>query len=215
MSAARYFRGMGQAPRTLPPIPSIIPTSRTRCLPNVGPTCVADACLAQNAKAFTSFVKSGAMWKRLFPKYGGASSPPWVDMPFDAIRLNVNGTVQFNALTAHALTPVFTYVVPEGYAGVINQNLQIFVPQTGTAFQDGSTALTWYLGVNECFVTNYTGMNYHEGSLDSIGRVAHGAGIRIMANQIYTYYVISDGTPLDPVGQVICGINGWIYPVHS
>lgn len=213
--SARY--GLGQT-SNFPPIPSIIPTNRTRCAPGAKIPCLSDACLTANTAAFTKYVKSGDMWRKLYPKYGGASSPPWVDMPFDAQRLNENGSLLFSTIATTALTPVFTYTVPEGYAGIINQNLQIFVPQPGggPGFQDGSAALTWYLGVNQAFVSYYTQMNFHEGSLDSLGRVAHGAGIRIMANQIYTYYVKWDGvTALDPAGQIICGINGWIYPLHS
>lgn len=199
------------------PLPKLIPTNKTRCLPGPRNPCVADSCLTANAAAFTKYVKSGEMWKKLFPKYGGATSPPWVEMPFDAIPLNENGNVLFADIVANVLTPVLTYTVPEGFGGIINQTLQIFVPQPGggPAFQDGSSVLKWYIGVNQAFVSYYTGMKFHQGSLDSIGRINHGAGIRVMANQIYTYYVVNDGTPLDPAGQVICGLNGWIYPLHS
>ncbi len=198
-------------------LPSNIPTSATRCLPGKLPSrCFANECLDSLSDEFTKYVKSDAIWKKAYPRYAGASSPPWVEMPYDAIRLNENANVAFADLVGSTLTPVLTYTVPEGYAGVINQNLQIFVPTTGTAFQDGSDALVWYIGVNQCFVSDYTSMNYHEGSLDSIGRVALGAGIRIFPNQIYTYYVEWDGTTaLDPDGQVITGINGWIYPIHA
>lgn len=178
--------------------------------------CFANDCLDALSHDFTKYVKSGDIWRRAYPKYAGSSAPPWVEMPYDAIRLNVNGNVIFSDLVANVLTPVLEYTVPVGYDGVINQNLQIFVPAAGAAFQDGSTALTWYIGVNQCFVSDYTGMNYHEGSLDSIGRVALGAGIRVFANQIYTYYVQWDGTTaLDDVGQVIVGLNGWVYPKHA
>ncbi len=176
-----------------------------------------DECLKVSGAAFEKFTRCGLMWRKSFPKYAGMKSPPWVASPFDATRLNRNARVPFSSLSTGVLTPVLTYTVPPGYAGVINQTLQIFAPTTGgTRFQDGSSQLAWYIGTNQCFMApGFNDMKYHQGSLDLFGRVAYGAGIRIFPNQTWIYYVVSDGTPLDPDGLVICGFNGWLYPIHG
>jgi hypothetical protein len=202
-------------------VPFIIPTRATRCAPRIGPTCgtpnAFDFCLQANYQQSKKLAVGAAAWKKAYPKYSSQQAAPWVSMPFDGVRLNQNGSVVLGTLVASALTPVFTYVVPAGYEGVINQILQVFKTNTGPELLDGSGDLTWYIGTNFTFQTNYTIMTVQEGSTANFGMVAMGGGIRIKSNQILTYYVsatagaIAGG--LDPAGRVVCGFSGWIYPM--
>jgi hypothetical protein len=138
-------------------------------------------------------------------------------MPPDAIRLNYIGNAVTTSLTANVPNIVMQYPVPFGFEGIVNEHVNLFQPQTGPGYQDGSGDLIWRIEVNQYLLTYYTNVNTSMGSLAQSGGVRNGGGFRIKSNQTITYSVIPTvaalGT-LDPVGQVICGIRGWIYPIH-
>lgn len=203
-------------------IPGIIPTSSSRCASNAIPPCPSnewDACESANAAQWKRIYRDPNFAKLQLPvRYWNLSEPPFDTMPPDAIRLNqIGNAILTPGLVANANNTILQYTVPFGFDGIINENMNIFVPQAGAGFQDGSGLLTWRIYINQYLVTYYTAINTSMGSLSNSGNLNHSGGIRIRSNQTVTYVVFPTATALatlDPNGQIICGFRGWIYPMH-
>lgn len=222
----RGIRGLGAG---LPPLPSAIPTSASRCGPSArasGPCSGAlanryTACYHNLAATWRLIAHDHSFRKMSLPPRYWDTSPPYDQMPFDAIRLNVIQTVPFGTTftVAGRLQTVLSYTVPFGFDGVLNVLINLFQPSpaadAAAQYQDGSGDLVWRVGINNYMMDNYTNITTSMGTLTNTGSLAFGGGVRIRSNQTITYFAQANANGianLDPNGQVICGIQGWIYP---
>lgn len=206
------------------PLPPTIPSLSDRCvsmvrLPNCG---LPDNSAAQAIKlevdlwARIAFNPTFALLK-LPARYRALNSHPFDEMPFDAARLNVQGTSGTIATLASGVyNPIVTFTCPVGYDGVINNTMNKFAPQPGVGpgLQDGSGMITWAIAINNYLAFNYTNLTMQMGDNAELGPVAHSGGIRIKANDTVTMYALVTAAGLaflDPNGLILGALQGWVY----
>jgi hypothetical protein len=149
------------------------------------------------------------------PRYRLIEVPPFDAQPVDATRLNVQGTTgTISTLTAGVYNLVTSYLVPNGFDGVINNVFNKFSSLTGPQLQDGSGWIRWAIQINNYLAFNYTNILMQQGDTANLGPIHHGGGIRIKPNDLIQMFAVVNAAgiaTLDPNGLIIGALQGWVY----
>lgn len=203
-------------------LPPTIPSLSDRCghsvrLPNCGlPDNLSTSAIKAEVELWSriAFNPTFALLK-LPARYRALDSTPFDVQPYDATRLNVQGTSgTIASLGAGVYNPIVTYTVPVGFDGVINNTMNKFAVQLGPGLQDGSGMITWAIQINNYLAINYTQIIMQMGDTANLGPVAHDGGIRIKANDTVTMYALVNAAGLaflDPNGLILGALQGWVY----
>lgn len=130
---------------------------------------------------------------------------PWIDEPSGSVSFDEQGGVTLSALPDVGAQIVLTFIVPNGFDGVI-KNLSNNVNFGG--FVQFSGDLVWRLKQNGRPIKNYSNILAEKGSTQAPRIVSP---IRIYSGDIITWEVEHVSNPL-LAGQIICSLGGYTYP---
>lgn len=134
----------------------------------------------------------------------GAILRPWIDEP--------DGSVPFDEQFGVALpvafgveTVVLSFQVPIGYDGVIKAISNNFL---GGGFVDFSGDIRWRILADGKPIRNFSNILANKGTI-AAGRII--SPIRVYSGQVINY-IVNHIANVGLVGQVVCSLNGYIYP---
>jgi len=165
------------------------------------PPTAADYCIARRW-AVMGAVNRGAVCEQ--------DPLPWREPPAGAERFQQVGVLPLPALEGVDFL-VLSWQMPTAYDGVITTMSNLF---TGAGFVNGSGDLIWRVMLDNQWVTDLQAIDITVGR-PSMPLQLKGAGYRTQTHQTFRYFVrLGAGAlgRLDPAGNVICGMFGWLYP---
>lgn len=130
---------------------------------------------------------------------------PWIDEPEGSVPFDEQNGIALPALPGD--TVVMTFIVPNGYDGVIKWISNNFL---GGGFVPFSGDIVWRIFADQKPVRNFQAIQSEKGT-QFIPRSI--SPIRIYSGQTITY-TVNHVANVALAGQVICSMVGYIYPAN-
>lgn len=191
----------------------IDPAGRPRF--NRGPLNPYDACLVEDRLRWEHIQCAGGLLniscprgRRVYP------SPPWIVMPAEGKKFKPIGVLPVAGNFTGANIAVMAMNVDLGYDGVITDVVCEVTAVGATGFAEGSGDITWRLQANLRWMRDLGNIQVTTGSLTSPVAIP-GTGLRIFSREVITFFVnmpAAAAARINPNANIICSINGWMYP---
>lgn len=171
-----------------------------------------DQQLGRDYTVMDSMRRSGLLQAICCPATYSGNNPPWIVMPPGGKRFQDIGNLSVLDMTEETETNVVSFVVPDGWDGVIVSHFNVAI--TNNQFVEASGDITWRIKQNRRYVEDYGNITTSLGSLQA-PNVLYRGGFRLLSHQTITYTAtLAAGAQarLGP-GRIICGLFGWFYPL--
>jgi len=133
--------------------------------------------------------------------------PAHLWMPIDGISFDYTNYVATPAVGANIA--VVSFVVPEGYYGVIKQIGNVYI---GAGFVEGSGSLVWQIQQNGGVVRNYDNILSSLGTVSAPGELA---GRSILLEELSQVILQVNNVSLVAGGTQVGGrLGGWLLPKY-
>lgn len=129
---------------------------------------------------------------------------PWLDPPSGFFPFDEQNGIALPAVGAGD-TVVLTFVVPEGYDGVINKISNTY---TAGGFVGFSGDIIWRIVANGKPIPNFQNIRNEKGTTQQPREISP---IRIYSGQVIQY-IVNHAANIGLVGNTICSLTGYYYP---